>query len=201
MNELSCADTSSASVLKVEDLVQENPKLEAERSLRRRHERDGSRIKRRTIRGLREYFWERVDIRGPEECWEFKLQPKSSRPTTTVKLKLWHCYRLAWLLHHGWLRTDLKVCHTCDNGRCCNPNHLFQGTQLDNMRDMVAKGRKAVGVKCNRSSLTEFQVREIREIWSKRVIPITAQALGEKFGVTDCTILNIVSGKTWRHVP
>lgn len=50
-------------------------------------------------------------------------------------------HRLAWAWKNGPVPDGLSVLHSCDTPRCCNPDHLFLGTQLDNMRDMVRKGR------------------------------------------------------------
>lgn len=50
-------------------------------------------------------------------------------------------HRLAWRHHHGDIPVGGCVLHRCDNRRCCNPGHLFLGTQADNVNDMIAKGR------------------------------------------------------------
>jgi len=98
---------------------------------------------------LKERFWNRVDVREDKNsCWEW-LGPKQfnrgrvrigSQVDDTRKLILPH--RIAYELTYGPIPKGLFVCHHCDNPPCCNPIHLFLGTQRDNMQDAVRKGRK-----------------------------------------------------------
>jgi hypothetical protein len=109
-------------------------------------------------------FWSKVDVREPTECWPWR-GGASSQGYGRFKVhgKLISAHHFAWLLirgpipeYEGYHGTVLR--HGCDNPRCCNPFHLRAGTQLDNVRDMDAKGRRVIGT---RSRFTDGQLRAI----------------------------------------
>lgn len=56
--------------------------------------------------------------------------------------RMWGAHRYQWAMYNGPIPDNLLVLHKCDNPRCINPEHLFLGTQFDNIRDMIAKGRQ-----------------------------------------------------------
>jgi hypothetical protein len=72
------------------------------------------------------------------ECLEFPRQ-KERYPAIKVAGKTVKVHRYVFEYFNG--PTDLNVCHTCDNTYCFLPEHLFAGTQKDNVDDMVSKGR------------------------------------------------------------
>lgn len=89
------------------------------------------------------------------------------------------------------------ACHTCDNPRCVNPDHLFVGTRQDNIIDMHQKGRAAIGERMPTAKLTANLVREIRSL---RGVGHTQKSLAIRFGVGQMTISRIVRGQMWSHV-
>lgn len=105
--------------------------------------------------------------------------------------------RVMWRLLNGIIPEGLHVLHTCDNPRCVNPDHLFLGTQKDNMVDCKSKGRNSRGVKVWTCKLTEAQVIEIRSAVASGKSRIS-QAW--KYGVSYNQICVIVNRKQWKHI-
>jgi hypothetical protein len=86
------------------------------------------------------------------------------------------------------------ICHKCDNPACINPEHLFLGTQYDNLKDMVKKNRQQMGEKHYAAKLSSEQVSNI--LHDKRVNKIIAK----EYGVSNSTIDYIKNGKRWKGV-
>jgi len=155
-------------------------------------------------------FWAKVDKSGGSDaCWPWMgaTMPKgygeieiNGRPQLT--------HRIAYQLSIGPIPDGLFVCHHCDNRRCCNPAHLFVGTNTDNMRDCAQKGRNgaknhpenmARGTHNGNSRLTEEVVRAIRADYARMPRPNQRQ-LGREYGTSGTTIAAVVKRKTWAHV-
>lgn len=122
-------------------------------------------------------------------------------------------HRLAYALTHGALPTKGQACHTCDNPPCCRPEHLFDCTPADNMRDMHAKGRAVVipgwpGESNPWAKFTAEQVHYIRERYAQGVAdgvgryaqrgsPNTITALAREFDVSPSTVARLVRRDTY----
>lgn len=78
---------------------------------------------------------------GLSECMEWKGSRANGYGQKHINGKRHKTHRLAWAWANGPIPDGMLVLHSCDNPPCCNPNHLFLGTQSDNMRDCANKGR------------------------------------------------------------
>lgn len=101
-----------------------------------------ARLARWTAKSLAERFWEKVEQRGPDECWPWTASRyRFGYGALRVDGRTLKSHRLAYKLTKGPIPPGLSVLHSCDNAPCCNPNHLRVGTKLDNARDMVLRDR------------------------------------------------------------
>ncbi|UOF80915.1 endonuclease [Caudoviricetes sp.] len=108
--------------------------------------------------------------------------------------KTTYAHRASYVERYGEIGDGLVICHKCDVKCCVNPDHLFAGTQAENVADMVAKKRTSSGEKRNKKLKNE-DVIYIR----KNPFRFSQRKLAEMFGVNQCTISEIVSMKIWRH--
>jgi len=153
-------------------------------------------------------------VKQENGCWEWnKHLDKDGYGQISVKgtdgiHRNCRSHRVMYELKHGEIKDGLLACHTCDNRKCCNPDHIFLGTAKDNAEDMVAKGRSVVssgaftsektkGEKNGRSLLTQEDVDEIRARRDKGLKYGELKAMAEEFGIAYVTIQKIVAGKLW----
>jgi predicted DNA-binding protein (UPF0251 family) len=108
--------------------------------------------------------------------------------------------RRAWILANGEIPAGMSVLHKCDNRACVNPEHLFLGTQQDNVDDMIAKGRKWVGVSVRKAdglpSRAILSADEIDQIKSMRISGMSQQAIANIIGVSQGCISQLLRGVT-----
>lgn len=155
------------------------------------------------LAGCEVRFWRKV--RKTARCWIWTAAANDmgyGKFSIGRKFQNLYAHRVAWMLAFGQIPNGLCVLHRCDNTSCVRPDHLFLGTQLDNVRDMHAKGRARFGVTCGEdhkgSKLTTKQVQEIRARFTGRLGEKVA--LAREFGVSAPMITNVVTFKNWRHV-
>lgn len=150
-------------------------------------------------------FWRQVARKEPEHCWVWTGETlRSNRPWQRYgRFSVWsgsktvnfRAHRFAWMLANGQIPEGLNVLHRCDNTSCVNPNHLFVGTQKENVEDQRSKGRLWYGSRNGRAKLTEQDVLAIR------ASDESDAELAAKHGVWASTIYYARIGKKWPHLP
>lgn len=140
-----------------------------------------------------------IKTRRRGECWEWTgSRRKDGYGSYYLDGKIVLAHRASHFYQTGDMPPpEVKVCHECDNHWCVNPKHLFTGTQLDNVRDMYAKGRdhhaRLQGSDNPKAKLTDEQVAMIRSGQFK------GRDLAKRFGVAESTISMVKRGHNWRR--
>ncbi len=170
-------------------------------------------------------FMSKVERRGPDDCWPWQAGCGSGGyGSFWLEGRSITAHRVAFFIANGkW--PEPFGCHDCDNPPCCNPAHVFEGTQLENDMDRVAKGRSARGAQHGRhtkpartargkragvnakpesyprgsdvswSKLSDAKVREMRSLTG-----LSQNALAARYGISRGTVRDVLSGRAWRHV-
>lgn len=114
--------------------------------------------------------------------------------------KVEQAHRVSYIVHCGPIPDGMRVLHKCDTPACVNPDHLFLGTQNDNVQDAKVKGRMR-GLKGDRSPKAKLKPSDI--VFIKQALVeggITQAQLAAKFGVSQPVISAVKLGKMWTHV-
>lgn len=98
-------------------------------------------LTRDILNSISERFWKKVDIKGENDCWNWMGATSYGYGQFGINYKLIRSHRISYMLSNGEIPDNFVICHSCDNKKCCNPKHLFLGTQSENILDAVNKGR------------------------------------------------------------
>lgn len=150
-----------------------------------------------------EYLTSRIEPELNTGCWLWAgCIGAGGYGTASIGGKNRKAHRASWECHRGPIPPGLMVCHKCDTPACVNPDHLFLGTQSDNMADMAAKGRgkcvPQLGSANPRSVLDEDAVWAIRHML--RLEMFSQAEVARSYGVSPMTISRIATGQSWPHV-
>jgi hypothetical protein len=145
----------------------------------------------------------KIDANG---CWIWQCHVQSRKGRVhgygrhgvpgARRLRLAH--RTAYEAFVGEIPKGMRACHRCDVMSCCNPAHLFLGTDAENVADRDAKRRQARGSRVATSKLTAEQVREIRSRYAAG--GVFQWELAKEFGVAQLQISLITRGLSWTHI-
>ena len=109
-------------------------------------------------------------------------------------------HRIAYIEFVGPVPDRMCVCHKCDVRACVNPEHLFLGTQTENIADMDSKGRrrKYVPEEMWNTRLTADDVKSIREMATIGGGRGHIRGIAKQFGISRTHVYRILSGNVWK---
>lgn len=146
-------------------------------------------------------FWKKVAINRDGGCWGWDgaFDSKGYGQIWSGK-RLLLAHRASWELHNGEIPTGLLVLHKCDNTACVRPDHLFLGTQMDNLTDCRNKGRMVVarGERAAHTKLTAEQVLQIRAMHVPGKVGF--KRIAKLFGVKWQSVQAVILRKAWAHI-
>ena len=142
-------------------------------------------------------FFEKFIPEPNSGCWLWEAAINAcGYGTIGVKGRSMLAHRLSYKIYYGKLPKNKNILHRCDVPCCVNPEHLFAGTQRENIYDMEVKDRAyhPTGEQHGRAKLTEDDVRRIR------LDPRSSRKIAPEYGVDRVTIQGARNGRTWGHV-
>jgi len=107
-------------------------------------------------------------------------------------------HRASWIINNGPIPEGMCILHRCDNKKCTNIDHLFLGTNEDNVNDMLLKKRNPKGSQVGTSKLKEKEVIEIKKLLT---LGVRVSEISGKFNVTYQAISLIKKNVNWKHIP
>lgn len=145
---------------------------------------------------LSEKFFMRVE--KTDSCWNWVGPTRKGYGSIWVDGKNVRVHRASWVLKFGEIPSGLLVLHKCDNPSCVNPDHLYIGTQKDNMKDKVDRNRCAhrdnKGEHSGRAVLTNEMILAIRSDTRMN------KDIADSYSVDKSTISDIKRRKSWKHI-
>lgn len=173
-------------------------------------------------------FWSKVNKDGPvpdqlnehykglEACWVWTSGKFiSGYGQFSIQSHPHRAHRVSFWLANGTLPSKGLVCHKCDNQLCVNPDHLFDGSFMDNSDDLSKKGRRNPpvgdrnaarkypemikrGEACKHAKITEEEVRQIRLMNAEKKRPL--KVYQDMFNTTWKNAWSILNYVSWKHV-
>lgn len=148
-------------------------------------------------------FWAKVN--KTEACWLWTAAQLSRYGVFSVRTpngtKTVRAHRYAYELAYGSIPDGLLVCHRCDTPLCVRPDHLFLGTQSDNVKDMHSKGRGGeADVKGERNGQAKVTAEDVRQIRTRFAAGESPTAIAREYGLTPPSVYDIAKRRSWKHV-
>lgn len=129
-------------------------------------------------------------------CWEWQLSRREGYGRLVRHGKTWQAHAFSYCVHVAPIPSNAQVNHLCHNRSCVNPDHLYAGTQAENVSDMLKAGRgnPLRGARNGNSKVSLEVVCAIRQ--SNDIARVEAK----KHGISLSLVYAIRKGLVWREV-
>jgi hypothetical protein len=147
---------------------------------------------------MKEFFCKRINIKDIDSCWVWTGIKNQKGYGRIRRNKIWYSsHRVSWELYFGEIPDDMLVLHKCDNPSCVNPDHLFLGTNQDNMDDKVSKGRQS-RLYFERNPASRLSYKDVLEIRRLYGLGVSQTTLSRMFLSTQANVSSIILCKNWK---
>lgn len=145
-------------------------------------------------------FWSKV-VRWQGSCWDWSgSKHHQGYGLLHVRGKTVKAHRVSYRIHNGAIPAGMCVLHACDNTSCVNPEHLFLGTQADNVADMVAKGRARTKPRYGEDNpMARLNWRTVRKIRKLAAAGVKQIELSRRFGASPMAVSRVVRNLSWKE--
>lgn len=148
-------------------------------------------LKEAMFKSLLNRFFSRVGQNGSCIEWQSTCYPNGYGRISIGRVH-YYAHRLSYELFHGRTPSGF-VCHSCDNRKCVNPLHLFEGTPAENTNDAKEKGRLASKDRHGRRKIDSKIANEIRHCTCE-----TQETIGKRYGISQSNVGRILRGELWK---
>ena len=140
-------------------------------------------------------------VEKTDSCWNWtgviNRRYGSFRRFLDGKWKMYKAHRYAYEYYKGEIPKGMFVCHSCDNPKCVNPEHLWLGTQKENIQDMIQKGRNSFGIREYHNNLTFEIATKIRKAYNDGMTKYAE--LAKLFNTSKPQICRVIKNKIWKE--
>ncbi len=150
------------------------------------------------MNNVKQRFESKYDVIPFHDCYEWNAAKCSKGYGWIFNNGPKRAHRVSYELYKGKIPKQLQVLHTCDNPGCVRPEHLFLGTNKNNIEDKVNKNRQSKGSQRYSAKLNEKDIPIIKSDYETG--KYTHRSLAIKYNVTCGTISQILNNKAWKHV-
>lgn len=143
-------------------------------------------------------FWSKVERGAQHQCWNWTGARRRGYGLFNRAGRMVSAHRFAWELINGSLPDGAILMHSCDNRGCVNPAHLTIGTHLNNVHDMIVKGRdRCTGDRHSRRKLSRHDVQGM--LLLRATTTLSLADIARLHGVARSRASDVIHGKGWRR--